>query len=42
MISHTVDKLNRLEILDKEEYKKEIKKLQKDIEEEEKVFINEN
>lgn len=42
MISHTVDKINRLDIIDKEEFKKEIKDLKNKITEEEKIYIQEN
>ena len=42
MISHTVDKINRLNIIDKDEFKKEIEELKGKISEEEEIFIKEN
>ena len=42
MISHTIDKLNRLNIIDKKEHKKEIKSLENELDKLEREFIDEN
>ena len=42
MISHTVDKINKLDVIDKKDLEKEIKSLRKEIDENENLFMDKN
>ena len=42
MISHTIDKINKLDVIDKKDLEKEIKSLRKEINEHENLFMDKN